>query len=125
MPSRLSEKEYVKVGRDRGIKWVGQLPKNTKGKTGWECQKGHRWKAPYRSIAQRHGCPVCGGTGKKWGIDYYRLGKKYGFFWIGPMVKNTRAKTRWKCKNGHVFEATYARLSMGIKECPTCRKKGA
>lgn len=55
-----TEQNYNNLARSRGFKWVGGvLPKDSKTKTLWECEKGHRWEAVYNNIYSGSSCPFC------------------------------------------------------------------
>ena len=52
--------QYLAVGRDNDIDWVGKaLPRSAHKKTLWQCVNGHTWEAPYYSIHNGRGCPHC------------------------------------------------------------------
>ncbi len=48
--------------------------------------------------------------------DYHALAASRGFTWLGPEVPNNRTKTKWQCREGHIWET---RFSKGYG-CPMC-----
>ncbi len=52
-------------------------------------------------------------------IFFRRAGRKRGIVWLGPPGTNTAARTRWQCKNGHLWVTTLAAIVNG-HECPRC-----
>ena len=108
--------DYHALARERGFRWVGPEVPNVHTKTGWECEKGHRWQAPYSAL---HGCPVCAGNAPKTPRDYHALARERGLRWLGPEAANTSTKTWWECKDGHQWEADYRRVQRG-DGCPIC-----
>src|SRR5947209_1558767 len=55
--------------------------------------------------------------------DAYRsLARRRGFAWIGPFPQNTKARTRWRCARGHLFEASYNNVDQGMN-CKHCARE--
>lgn len=51
--------------------------------------------------------------------DYHALAAVCGFEWIGPEVGSTKAKTGWRCANGHEWQTRYSHIKQG-SGCPVC-----
>lgn len=125
MPTRKRSEDYHDLAESKGIRWLGPEVSNTRIKTGWECDLGHRWKAMYASVyGAAMGCPICryDTISEKRRVKpdaYYSLAERRGFRWLGPEVPNARAKTRWECKEGHVWKATHDKIRRG-RGCPYC-----
>ena len=116
---RKTPKDYHKLAKERGFKWVGPEVKSNNQKTNWQCHQGHQWEAPYSSIQQGSGCPYCYGTFPKNPSDYRILAEERGFQWLGPEVPNTKENTTWVCKAGHKWEAPYTTIQSD-HGCPEC-----
>ena len=117
---RKTEKDYYKLAECHQFKWIGGiLPKNVRTKTWWKCSKGHEWESKYNDICSNYGCPYCAHVVRKVESDYYALALKHNLEWVGVLPKNTRCKTKWRCKKGHEWFATYSNLG----GCPICLKK--
>jgi L-alanine-DL-glutamate epimerase-like enolase superfamily enzyme len=114
--------DYRALAKERGFCWLGPEVSNTHTKTSWECEKSHRWEAPYSSIQQGSGCPFCAGLAPKTPADYHDLAKERGFHWLGPEVSNTKTKTSWECAQGHHWEAPYHDIQQGYG-CLICAGK--
>jgi hypothetical protein len=116
--------DYFALAAERGFRWLGPEVPNVVTKTGWECEKGHRWEAIYSSIQRGTGCPVCATERiadalRRKPQDYQLLAERRGFRWLGPEVPDIHTKTGWKCKQGHQWEATYGSIRSGTG-CPCC-----
>ena len=103
----------------------------------WICSKGHEWQAPVnRRTANKSGCPVCdnlhrkgpmvsyGKSLKKWCIDNHKefLLDEYSNEnpWSTEEVSpHSGYKVRWKCSQGHEWEATLGNRTSG-SSCPYC-----
>ena len=94
----------------------------------WRCAKGHEWEV---SIVSRlkfgSGCPFCSGSRAIQGeTDLLTLApdlasEAYG--WDPSLYKlGSNSKLNWKCKRGHVFQATLNDRSQKGRErgCPFC-----
>ena len=111
--------DYRALAQERGFLWLGPEVSNVSINTGWRCEEGHEWQATYNRIQGGTGCPFCAGVAPKTPADYYALAEERGFQWLGPEVPTTRAKTFWKCENGHEWEAVYHNIQRG-SGCPAC-----
>ncbi len=111
--------DYQALAKARGFRWLGPEAPDVMTKTSWKCARGHLWQAPYNTIRQGHGCPVCAEVVRKTPADYRALAIARGFRWLGPAVSNTRTKTSWKCSLEHQWEAHYNSLQQG-HGCPVC-----
>jgi len=121
---RLQATDYEALGRERGFVWLGPEVANTTLKTNWQCPEGHSWTATYSTIRQGSGCRWCAikaaAERDRLKAEHYNaLGIERGFVWLGPEVPNNRAKTGWQCREGHCWESTYACIKQG-RGCPEC-----
>lgn len=117
-----SPTDYLAVATQRGFTWLGPKPPSVRDKTGWQCQHGHIWQAPYDTIGNsERGCPYCAGVAKKTAGDYAALADQLGIFWLGPIPKESRIKTKWQCQPGHKFEISYQEIQGFEVPCPICQ----
>ena len=118
-----TESDYIAAAESIGYKWIGgELPKNTKTKTFWRCNKGHRFKMSYGTLViNGNRCPICGNRVPKVKKDYEELAEKHNFIFDGKCLpKTTHYKTWWICKKaGHRFGASYNNIGGGWG-CPYC-----
>ena len=110
--------DYQLLAEKQGFIWIGTEVRNVLTKTTWKCPHEHQWQASYSNILQGSGCPACfSSNSRNTEDDYHKLAKERGFVWLGRGVKSVNTKTKWRCDKGHLFEATYARLTT----CSLCR----
>ncbi|MCK5116998.1 MAG: DUF559 domain-containing protein [Candidatus Aegiribacteria sp.] len=121
---RIKPDQYTQLAEYRGIIWLGPEVLSTSEKTKWKCKQGHTFESPYNSIQGGHGCPICAGNLPKTLEDYHKLAKDCSLEWLGPSSENTRTKTRWRCKNGHVWKGSYGSV-LRSRGCPLCAIKRA
>lgn len=113
--------DYHKLAKTRRFKWLGLEVNTVNTKTLWGCEKGHEWETTYANIQQGYGCPKCGGSSRKQPSDYEALAELMGIEWLGPVVSNNKAKTNWRCSNGHIWQAPYSSIQQG-NNCYHCQK---
>lgn len=116
---RKKPSDYIALAEAKRFKWLGPVVPKVSIATGWECEMGHQWMARYSDIRKGHGCPSCAGTSPKTSADYHAVAEKNGFEWLGYEVPTTSAKTVWRCKQSHVWEAPYSTIQQG-HGCPHC-----
>ena len=115
--------DYHALAEKRGFRWLGPEVPNTGTRTGWECEQGHRWQAPYLNIRRGRGCPFCAGLAPKMPADYHTLAEERGFRWLGPEASTIHTKTEWECEQGHHWQAPYHNIRRG-SGCPFCARGG-
>lgn len=93
---------------------------NAKTKYTWKCQKGHVWSATYDSISSKKAwCPFCSNRKKKTIKDCQNLAIKNNGYFLGEEYINAHTKYTWRCKEGHIWDATYNQIEQGCW-CPEC-----
>ncbi len=123
MPRRKTSEDYHMLAKKRGFRWLGPEVRNSKMKSGWECNNGHQWQAIYNVIQQGFGCPLCSGNKRKEPEDYEALAELRGFKWLGPTVTNALTKSNWECSRGrHQWQTTYHHVREG-HGCPICSRE--
>ena len=119
---RHSESDYKAIAQSKNLEWLGPLPPNTKIHTRWKCTNGHIWKTAFKSIWADSGCPKCSGLEKLTESDYKILAQEYGVEWLGPLPKNSNAKTNWRCGRGHILMSAYQSIRSG-NNCSQCHRE--
>ena len=125
--NRKGPADYHAIGRLRGASWLGPVVQNANERTEWKCRRcGRCWWAIYNSLKRGTACPMCGiikrsrAQAKK-PIDYRQMAVSRGVLRLGPTVRRTGSKTRWRCSHGHVWQACYDKIRDG-RGCPACAR---
>lgn len=65
--TQLPSEAYEELAVQKGIRWIGRLPKNTLSPSEWKCKSDHTWLASYRAVKKMVQCPLCSDivSGKK------------------------------------------------------------
>lgn len=94
----------------------------TTAKHRWKCEKGHEWDATWDSINNVDTwCPVCCGNvilnplGQLQEIAHSKGGQCLSTEYLGGQVK-----LRWRCKDGHEWEAKPSHIRLSGSWCPIC-----
>jgi hypothetical protein len=124
---RFSIENYQAMAESKGYTYIlDTLPKNTCTKVaGWQCPQGHVADISYSNFKSRKHCPQCRGTHKKTVKDYIDLAKSRGGEYILdniPFHANDVAEDAWRCSEGHVWPASFTKISSANSWCPTCSK---
>ena len=104
--------------RKIGLKEVKQYASSKNGKCisktyvgahkplSWECEFGHQWTAAYSSMKHRNSwCPHCSNRAKHTIEQMREIAQKKGGKCLSNTYINSQTKLKWKCKNGHIWEA--------------------
>ena len=119
--SKYTITDLQKYAQDRNGKCLSVLCKNTHDYFLWQCDQGHKWRAPFDRIKSGCWCPQCAGIIKFTLKDMEILAKKYnGKCLSDKYVDRRKNKLKWQCKEGHIWKATY-RMAKN-HWCPACNK---
>lgn len=95
---------------------------NSQKKLRWKCKYGHQWDAVPFSIKKGHWCPICSksGVGAKRTIEEFkRLALERGGECLSDTYLGIHSKLKWRCKDGHEWDATPGSVSQG-RWCSRC-----
>jgi hypothetical protein len=85
----------------------------------WECANGHRWEATPTNIQRGTWCLACLGGTKKDMNFVNKIALDMGGRCLSDAYSNKDTNLKWKCSEGHVWEATLRNIQKG-KWCPYC-----
>ncbi|OFX32547.1 MAG: hypothetical protein A2X08_03720 [Bacteroidetes bacterium GWA2_32_17] len=111
--------EMQQIAEARGGKCLSEKYTDNKTKLKWQCAKGHIWESAI--VIKGSWCPYCYGH-IKFGIDKMKqIAKSKGGKCLSKEYVNQKTKLRWKCKEGHIWNAKPITLKIGTW-CPYCAK---
>jgi hypothetical protein len=96
----------------------------------WICSFGHIWRAMvYERTSKGFGCRICSGRELLSGFNdlqsRFPLIASEAFGWDPSKVLSGHGKKKkWKCKEGHIWEAEVAVRTSSNTGCPSCAKYG-
>lgn len=123
--AKKTKEDYLNLAQEIDYEWLDcdldPVP-STHTPTKWKCDQGHVYSVRYDALRKGQRCPYCFGNAQKTPEDYYQIAAERGYEWLGPVVTSVTAKTKWKCPEGHIWEAGYNSLQTGYG-CQTCARK--
>ena len=115
------------LAKAKGGKCLSKRYVNSNTKLKWKCKEGHVWETIPKVIIRGGWCPMCGkkniGDSLRGNIeDIHELAKAKGGKCLSKLYINAHTKLKWKCKEGHKWEATSNSIQQG-HWCPTCARE--
>jgi hypothetical protein len=124
----LTIEEMRSIAVAKGGRCLSNQYLGTEKKLRWRCSRSHEWEAtPYNIKHRNQWCPICGNTTgalkRRLTIDEMRsLAQSRGGQCLSDQYAGNNKKLRWKCSEGHVWEATPHAIKDGGQWCPQCRR---
>ena len=109
-----------RIARQRGGECLSESFVSVPGKMGWRCKNGHEWLATHTQIKAGHWCPECKWQKRRLGIGRMReIATERGGACLSERYHNQTEPLRWRCSQGHEWEASYASIRLN-SWCPSC-----
>jgi len=123
----MARKKYTiedmqKLAEERGGKCLSEEYVNSHTKLKWQCSEGHQWQAlPINIVHKDSWCPTCAGN-VKFTIEYMRkIANDRGGECLSKEYINNRTKLKWRCSEGHEWEADAGHIVGRGSWCRTCK----
>ncbi len=125
---RYTIEEMQKYAKEKGGKCLSAKYDGINGKLKWKCENGHEWEAtPADLFYFEHWCPDCASNAQK-KIRLDRLNKfamERGGKCLSEKYINFDTKMKWRCAEGHIWEATINKVVKENRWCLICNGKEA
>ncbi|MFH0815652.1 MAG: zinc-ribbon domain-containing protein [Methanobacteriota archaeon] len=115
-PNKINEMRQI--ASERGGTCLSKVYINSHTALDWKCKEGHIWSAMPIHVKRRSWCPYCVGRHKTI-EDMREYAKNKGGDCLSEKYIKSNVKLKWKCKDGHIWEAPPASIFMG-HWCPYC-----
>lgn len=112
-------KQLHDIAASNGGKCLVEEYDSSLDKIPWECAEGHLFETPPSQIMQGSWCPYCAGRHNHSIDKMHQIAADHGGECLSTTYKNVFTKLKWKCANGHVFEAIPKHVVNG-HWCPNC-----
>ena len=87
----------------------------------FKCSLGHIWETkPYYLVNNNSWCPQCNKSRKDNIETFKKIAIENGGECLSDKYVNCRNKLKFKCKQGHVWEATARDIKLSKSWCPVC-----
>ena len=117
--AKLTIKQMQKLATKRNGKCISDKYINSQTKLKWQCEKGHKWEARPADVKNGTWCPTCFGSFPFTIKQMKKMATNRGGKCLSNKYVNGITKLRWKCADGHVWEATPSNVGRG-SWCPNC-----
>src|SRR3989344_968350 len=127
--------EMQEIAKSRHGRCLSENYVNISTELKWQCEKGHIWKAKPHDVKRGTWCPYCSierakhswnnqfGTASEFQKNELNnlksLAKMKDGECLSDRYTNNAMKLKWKCKEGHVWEAKSGNIKSGTW-CPKC-----
>ena len=110
----------------------GWDPETVMAKSGlkkdWKCIRGHIWTSTVYSRTSGAGCPICSNQKVLAGFNdlastHPDLAKQAEGWDPTTKIAGSNKKLRWKCQEGHIWDAVLASRALNGNGCPYCSGK--
>lgn len=110
------------LARQRGGECLSTACRSLAERLTWRCAHGHRFQAVASAVEIGEWCRKCRllKRGSREQMD--ELARERGGLCLSKRYANRMAKLRWRCAEGHVWDATPAMIIDG-SWCPACRRQ--
>ncbi len=111
--------DMQKLAESKGGKCLSKKYFDNKTKLKWQCSEGHIWSSAPSNVTSGAWCPYCAKNKPATLKDIQILAKTLGGKCLSNKYLNNRAKLKWKCSNGHIWENSPSHIKSG-QWCPIC-----
>lgn len=119
--------DMQKLAKNKGGECQSKSYINAHTKLTWICVKGHQWDALPGNIIKGHWCPICARKtrgNRKYSIEYSKqIAKEKKGLCLSNEYINSHGKLRWKCSEGHEWDASLSSIINNKSWCPVCSRK--
>lgn len=130
MVTTFSIEDMRRIATEKGGLCLSELYVNQLTKLKWQCAEGHVWETLPKYIRKGTWCPTCARKSEnrkkvatKLSIDDMRIvAEERGGKCISDEYIALNKKLKWKCEEGHVWEAVPSNVRNG-SWCPTCARQ--
>ncbi|MDA8960767.1 zinc-ribbon domain-containing protein [Akkermansiaceae bacterium] len=113
--------EMQALARGRGGECLSTSFYSTAKKLKWRCSEGHEWEAiPKNMLSKGTWCPFCSGKAQLSIDEMQAIAKERGGECLSSTYSNGHKKLKWRCSEGHIFEATPSHVRHSGSWCRTC-----
>ena len=97
----------------------------TKTKLKWKCSQGHIWDTTPSTVLRGAWCPKCSGVNAQKNNtltiqEMQEIANSRGGECLSKIYRNANTKLKWKCSEGHIWEAKPTNVKNGTW-CKTCK----
>ena len=111
------------IAQERGGLCLSKIYIHKDIKLDWQCKNRHFWKSTANSVKRGSWCPYCYGNVKHTVLEMQQIAKSRGGKFLSKKYINKETPHKWKCDEGHVWNATPGSITHQKSWCPICARK--
>ena len=116
--------ELQKIAEEHGGLCLSTTYVTSKDGIEFQCQHGHRWSAIPNSIKKGRWCAICSGNILIDPIgELQAIAEKKGGLCLATEYVNGSTKLKFRCGEGHEWDAQPGNIKHGGSWCPVCTKQ--
>ncbi|WP_027803839.1 hypothetical protein [Paraburkholderia dilworthii] len=121
---RLSIEDMQALAQERNGRCLSSEYGNLSTKLRWQCAEGHVWEAAPHGLRQCGAwCPECAFEKLRLKIgDMHAVARERGGECLSTLYVNNETKLRWRCAQGHEWDAKPMHIRLGTW-CPKCGRQ--
>ncbi len=122
MGAKLTIEQMQVLAEARGGSCLSTVYVNGSTKLRWRCAEGHEWEAVPNSVKNDGSwCPVCSRNLRRSTIEEMQaLAQERKGVCLSTVYVNNGTKLRWRCVEGHEWDATPSKVENGCQRSPRC-----
>ena len=108
----------------KGWKCLSDTYENSYTQLKWRCSENHEWSASFNSVKNGTGCPECNRLSLMGSIEKckaFAISKGWGC--LSDTYVNNLSHLKWRCSNGHEWNACFSSVKNAGSGCPNCLYK--
>ena len=109
------------IAKERGGECISKEYKRSNIPMLWRCSEGHEWRASANSVMSNGSwCPYCAGQ-RSGSLERCQVeAESRGGKCLSTEYVNALSKLRWRCSEGHEWEADADKILNAGRWCPEC-----
>jgi len=120
--AKLTIEEMDQIAQAKGGKCLSKKYIDIDTKLKWQCNVGHTWSAVANAVKRGSWCPCCYGKIKLTIEEMQGMVLTRGGKCLSKTYINKETKLSWRCKEGHIWQATPGSIRQGTW-CPYCARR--
>ena len=87
----------------------------------WRCSENHEWNASFNNVKNNgSGCPNCAGNAMCGIEECHEFAISKGWECLSDVYINSKSHLKWRCSNGHEWNACFDNVKNVGNGCPNC-----
>jgi len=113
--------DVKKIAKSKGGECLSNKYINGESYLSFKCNLGHIWKNRANNVIGGQWCKICANKKRRLPLeDMQKIAKEKGGECLSTEYINCISKLKWKCKEGHVWEARPHDIKNNNGWCPVC-----